>query len=73
MDFLSLKDGSKRGYRNFEQFHGQQGVFDVVATLRPKTGSDMICMASKTVPNTSFNLADTSRYLCCEVKVRRSC
>ena len=36
MDFLSLKGGSKRGYRNFEQFHGQQGDFDVVATLRPK-------------------------------------
>ena len=36
MDFLSLNGGSKRGYRNLEQFHGQQGGFDVVATLRPK-------------------------------------
>ena len=42
MDFLSLKVGSKRGYRNFEQFHGQQGGFDAVTTLRPKTGSKMI-------------------------------
>ena len=36
MDLLSFKGGSKMGYRNFEQFYGQQSGFDVVATLRPK-------------------------------------